>query len=96
MAATGTSNDSSRLVSPVNLLEECKGMHRSQGSLSSELREEQKATATEGQWWHVNKGGFPIPEETWEEMWEHVIDIHPQGRAIAASIRGRPCKKVHP
>ena len=50
--------------------------------------------APEGYWWHVNKGGFPVPDDTWERMWQHVIDTHPNGAAIAESIRGKPCRKV--
>ena len=45
-------------------------------------------------WWHVNKGGFPIPADTWERMWKHVVDVHPNGQDVARAIRGRPCKKV--
>lgn len=48
----------------------------------------------EGQWWHVNRGGFPIPEETWEKMWQHVTDTHPRGAAIEESIREKPCRRV--
>ena len=45
-------------------------------------------------WWHVNKGGFPIPEATWERMWQYVEDAHPNGKEVAKNIRGQPCKKV--
>ena len=48
----------------------------------------------DGYWWHVNKGGFPIPEETLERMWGHIKDVHPDGHEIAASIRGVNCKRV--
>ena len=44
-------------------------------------------------WWHVNKTGFPITEETWERMWDHVIRVHPQGSQVAESIRGMPISK---
>ena len=47
-----------------------------------------------GFWWHVNKGGFPIPKETWERMWQHIRDVHPDGLGVAKSIRGQHCKKV--
>ena len=55
---------------------------------------ESQCVRAEGQWWHVNRGGFPIPEATWEKMWQHVIDTHPNGAAIAESIRERPCRRV--
>ena len=45
-------------------------------------------------WWHVNKGGFPIPEDTWEKMWRYVRDHHPNGQEVAKTIRGQRCKKV--
>lgn len=45
-------------------------------------------------WWHVNKGGFPIPEETWEKMWQYIRDHHPNGQEVAMAIRGQRCKKV--
>ena len=47
-----------------------------------------------GQWWHVNKGGFPVPEETWERMWQYVTETHPNGVEIAESIRGKTYRKV--
>ena len=53
-----------------------------------------QCVTAEGQWWHVNRGGFPIPEATWEKMWQHVTDAHPNGAAIAESIRERPCRRV--
>lgn len=46
-------------------------------------------------WWHVNKTGFPIAAETWERMWDHVIQVHPQGTQIARSIRDKLVKKVN-
>ena len=53
-----------------------------------------QGVTAEGQWWHVNRGGFPIPETTWEKMWQHVTDTHPNGAAIPESIRERPCRRV--
>lgn len=53
-----------------------------------------QGVTAEGQWWHVNRGGFPIPEATWEKMWQHVTDTHPNGAAIPESIRERPCRRV--
>lgn len=49
---------------------------------------------SEGYWWHVNKGGFPIPEHTWDKMWDHVVDVHPDGERLARDIRERPQRKV--
>ena len=40
-------------------------------------------------WWHVNKSGFPISEETWSKMWQHINDVHPEASRISASIRGQ-------
>ncbi|XP_010877333.2 tubulinyl-Tyr carboxypeptidase 1 [Esox lucius] len=36
----------------------------------------------------VNRGGLPVDEETWEQMWRHVARIHPNGEAIGKHIRG--------
>lgn len=36
----------------------------------------------------VNRGGLPVDEETWEQMWRHVARIHPNGEAIGKRIRG--------
>ncbi|XP_052435769.1 tubulinyl-Tyr carboxypeptidase 1 [Carassius gibelio] len=36
----------------------------------------------------INRGGLPINEETWEQMWRHVARIHPDGEAVARRIRG--------
>lgn len=35
----------------------------------------------------VNRGGFPVDEETWELMWRHVARIHPNGEALGRTIR---------
>lgn len=40
-------------------------------------------------WWHVNKNGFPVCEETWEKMWSYVLRVHPQGEDVARRIRGQ-------
>lgn len=45
-------------------------------------------------WWHVNKEGFPISDETWSKMWDYVVATHPEGEMIAASIRGKLIKKT--
>lgn len=57
------------------------------------------STASESQrkasfWWHVNKNGFPIVEETWSKMWQHIADVHPDAAKIAESIRGQSLKRV--
>ena len=52
------------------------------------------STAVEKYWWHVNKGGIPVVEATWEKMWDYVVATHPEGESVAASIRGKACKKV--
>lgn len=36
----------------------------------------------------INRGGLPVNEETWEQMWRHVARIHPDGEAVARRIRG--------
>lgn len=38
-------------------------------------------------WWHVNTGGFPVPEQTWQKMWDHVAEVHPSGAALVEKIR---------
>lgn len=60
-----------------------------------EEEEEGRGVTKEGYWWHVNKGGFPIPEHTWEKMWSRVVAVHPDGAAVAEAIRGKPCRKVY-
>ena len=47
-----------------------------------------------GYWWHVNKSGFPISEETWSKMWQHIEDVHPEASSISESIRGQSLKRV--
>lgn len=47
-----------------------------------------------GYWWHVNKSGFPISEETWSKMWQHIADVHPEASQISAAIRGQSLKRV--
>lgn len=37
---------------------------------------------------YINRGGFPVDEETWERMWRHVARIHPNGEALGKEIRG--------
>ena len=54
----------------------------------------EKTSGMDRQCCHVNKGGFPIGEDTWEEMWQHVTETRPNGAAIANSIRGMACRKV--
>ena len=53
----------------------------------SKLSENDKKRSRPTLWWHVNKGGFPVVDDTWERMWSHVIDVHPNGREIASNIR---------
>ena len=66
-----------------------------EGPADLEEGEKGRGGAREGYWWHVNKGGFPIPEHTWEKMWSRVVAVHPDGVAVAEAIRGKPCQKVH-
>ena len=58
-------------------------------SISSESQ-----SKTTGYWWHVNKSGFPITEETWSKMWQHIADVHPDAAQISTSIRGQILKRV--
>ncbi|XP_026209441.1 tubulinyl-Tyr carboxypeptidase 1 isoform X2 [Anabas testudineus] len=37
---------------------------------------------------YINRGGFPVDEETWERMWRHVARIHPNGEDLGKEIRG--------
>lgn len=34
----------------------------------------------------INRGGLPINEETWEQMWRHVARIHPDGENVGKRI----------
>ena len=36
---------------------------------------------------YVNKSGLPLDSNTWERMWEHISDVHPDGTRIQFSIR---------
>ena len=44
-------------------------------------------------WWHVNKSGFPICEETWDKMWSYITTVHPEGPKLASSIQNNPSTK---
>ncbi len=35
----------------------------------------------------VNKSGFPIDDNTWQRMWDHVAKIHPGGTKMAQTVR---------
>lgn len=37
---------------------------------------------------NVNRGGFPVDEETWDRMWRHVAKIHPNREDLEKEIRG--------
>ena len=72
--------------------------------LNTSTSSESQAKA-QGYWWHVNKSGFPISEETWSKMWQHIADVHPDAAKISASIRGQdslkgvpipPCPSINP
>ncbi|CAL9691867.1 unnamed protein product [Knipowitschia caucasica] len=39
---------------------------------------------------HVNRGGFPIEPQTWEQMWNHVGNLHPEGPSLGEKIRSAP------
>ena len=75
-----------------------EGEDGSRGALASAgqpVTPSSSATATcTSAWWHVNKGGFPIPADTWERMWQHIVDVHPNGREVVKAIRGQHCKRV--
>ena len=83
---------------PLCANQDLKGHHQMEvcpsGSPGVEAGNASQGVTAEGQWWHVNRGGFPIPEATWEKMWQHVTDTHPNGAAIPESIRERPCRRV--
>ena len=59
-----------------------------------ESDEEREKTKEYGSWWHVNKSGFPICEETWEKMWKYVEDVHPAGVDVSRKIRGQTFRKA--
>lgn len=40
---------------------------------------------------YVNKNGLPLDNQTWERMWDHVCDVHPDGTRIQYSIRQELC-----
>lgn len=55
-----------------------------------ERDEEQEDEELKDGWvpFYVNRGSFPLDEETWERMWRHVARIHPDGEALGKGIRG--------
>lgn len=61
---------------------------------SEVLEEEADESTVPDVWWHVNKNGFPVCEETWEKMWSYVLRVHPQGEEVARHIRGQKLKKA--
>jgi len=40
---------------------------------------------------YVNKNGLPLDSHTWERMWDHMSDIHPDGTKIQYCIRHELC-----
>uniref|UniRef100_A0A3Q3L5T0 Vasohibin 1 n=1 Tax=Mastacembelus armatus TaxID=205130 RepID=A0A3Q3L5T0_9TELE len=69
------------------------GMLRATAGSVEERDEEQEDEGEEelrdgGVPFYVNRGGFPVDEETWERMWRHVARIHPNSEALAKEIRG--------
>ena len=51
--------------------------------------DEDDVEAEDGVLFYVNKGGFPIPNNTWERMWNHVAKIHPGGHAATDPVRDK-------
>ena len=58
------------------------------------MRDSKSHPSSEKYWWHVNKSGFPVEDATWERMWEHAIEVHPEGKQLAESIRGKRLNQV--
>jgi hypothetical protein len=62
--------------------------------MTDESSSDHKARPVGGMWWLVNTDGFPMSDKTWERMWDYVIHKHPQGRAVAESIRDKTTQAV--
>ena len=44
-------------------------------------------------YFHINKSGFPLDEDTWLEMWRRVRVLHPDGKSVVIKIQ---TKESHP
>ena len=59
---------------------------KSRPSTSSAQKEDTREE--NGVWFWVNKNGFPVDDQTWERMWDHVSKIHPEGYKMVSTVRG--------